>query len=55
MDTWGLIIAGVSIILYFASKKKPIFILTTGIGIGIVIAAVWSYYTIMHALDSFTY
>jgi hypothetical protein len=42
MDLWGLIIIVVSAILYFASKKKPIFLLTTGIGIGLVIGAVWA-------------
>lgn len=47
MDIWGFAIAGVSIVLYFVSKKKPIFLLTAGIGIGIVIGAIWSYYIVM--------
>ena len=43
MDMWALIITAVSVVLYFVSKKKPIFILTTGVGLGMLIGAVWAY------------
>lgn len=46
MDTWGLAIAGISIVLYFAAGKKTFFLLTTGVGIGIVIGALWSMYLV---------
>lgn len=41
MDGWAIGIIIVSVILYFVSKKKPFFVLTTGIGIGMLIAAIW--------------
>ena len=44
MDTWGILIFVVSIVLYFAFKRNPIFILTSGIGLGIIIGAVWAYF-----------
>ena len=46
MDGWGIGIFLVSIILYFLTKKKPIFLFFSGIGAGIVIGAIWSYYLV---------
>jgi hypothetical protein len=48
MDTWGLIIIGVCAILYFITRKRSpgwaqFFLLGSGIGIGIVIGALWAY------------
>lgn len=42
MDGWALGIIAVSVILYFVSKKKNFFVLTTGIGIGLLIGAIWA-------------
>lgn len=42
MDAWGIGIFVVSTLLYFITKKKGIFLLTAGIGIGIVIGAIWA-------------
>ena len=42
MDTWAFIIIVVSVILYFVSKRKPIFVLTTGIGLGLLWGALWA-------------
>jgi len=53
MDTWAIGITGISILLYFVSKKKPIFILTTGIGIGLLAGAIWASVLISSALGGF--
>ncbi len=50
MDGWALGIIAVSLVLYFATKKKPIFVLTTGIGIGLLIGAVWAYVAVTNLL-----
>lgn len=42
MDMWGIGIAGISILLYFVSNKKNVFLLTTGVGVGILIGAIWA-------------
>ena len=51
MDMWGIGIAGISILLYFISKKKNVFLLTTGVGLGILIGAVWASVLINSALS----
>ena len=43
MDGWGIVVFIAGLILYFVSKKKPIFLLISGIGLGILIGAVWAY------------
>lgn len=50
MDTWALGIIAVSIILYFVSKKHQFFILTTGVGLGLLIGALWATAIITDAL-----
>jgi hypothetical protein len=42
MDIWGIVIFLASFALYFLTKKKTIFLFTAGIGVGIVIGAIWS-------------
>lgn len=43
MDTWGFVIAGVSLLLYFLiNPRKGIFLFTAGVGVGIVIGGVWA-------------
>lgn len=42
MDTWAFLIIGASVLGYFWSKKKPVFVLTTGIGVGLLWGAIWA-------------
>lgn len=42
MDTWALIIIAASLFMYFVTKRKNFFVLTTGIGIGLLIGALWA-------------
>lgn len=56
MDTFGLAVAGVSVVLYFLTRKgkgAPFFILTTGIGLGILIGAIWAYMLVDTAFSAF--
>jgi len=46
MDGWGIGIFVVGLILYFITKKKVIFLFISGIGLGILIGAIWSYYLV---------
>jgi len=46
MDGWGIGIFVVGLILYFVSKKKAIFLFISGVGAGILIGAVWAYFTV---------
>jgi hypothetical protein len=43
MDGWGIAIFVIGLILYMISKKKSIFLFVSGIGLGILIGAIWSY------------
>ncbi len=49
MDTVGIIIMAISVVLYFAIKKKPIFLFTGGVGLGILIGALWAYWIVLRA------
>jgi hypothetical protein len=49
MDGWGIGIFVVGLILYFVTKKKPIFLFISGIGAGILIGALWAYGLVMNA------
>ena len=51
MDTWAIGIIIVSIILYFVSKKKPFFVLTTGVGLGLLWGAIWASMIISNAFS----
>lgn len=42
MDTWALIIIGGSIVGYLASKKHAFFVLTLGVGVGLLWGALWA-------------
>ena len=42
MDTWGIIIFVLGLVLYFALKRQPAFLFVSGLGAGIVIGAVWA-------------
>ncbi len=42
MDTWGIVIFIIGLLLYFLTKKKAAFLFVSGIGAGIVIGAVWA-------------
>jgi len=48
LDIWGFIIIGVSLLAWIITRKRynksaSFFLLTLGVGIGIVAGAVWSY------------
>jgi hypothetical protein len=56
VDTWGFVIIGVSVILYFLTRKNhqklaQWFLLTFGIGIGLVIGAVWAFSIVQSAFN----
>ena len=41
-DIFGIIVFLLSLVLYFATKRKyPIFLFLSGIGAGMVVAAIW--------------
>jgi hypothetical protein len=42
METWGIIIFIVGLILYFITKRKVFFLFVAGAGAGIVIGAEWA-------------
>ncbi len=42
MDGWGIGIFVVGLILYFVTKKQPIFLFISGVGAGILIGAIWA-------------
>ena len=42
MDVWAFLIIAASIILYFVSKKKPVFLFSLGVGIGLLWGALWA-------------
>lgn len=42
MDGWALGIIAVGIIGYFLSKKNSIFLLVTGVGVGLLIGTIWA-------------
>ena len=50
MDAWGIGIFIVGLILYFVTKKKPIFLFISGVGAGILIGAIWAYITVSNLL-----
>jgi len=52
MDTWGIIVFAVGAVLYFVSKRKPGFLFVAGVGLGIVIGAVWSILIVNRAIDA---
>jgi len=43
MDGWGIGIFVVGVVLYFLSKKQPVFLFVAGVGAGIFIGAMWAY------------
>lgn len=53
MDTWGIAIFVIGLILYFITKKQPFFLFVSGVGAGIIIGAVWSYFLMMGILGDF--
>ena len=42
MDTWGFIIFGLGLVLYFGTKRKAFFLFVSGVGAGIVVGAIWA-------------
>ena len=54
MDIWGIGILVVSLILYFVTQKKyTIFLFTAGIGMGLIIAAIWVFFMIDRVFGNF--
>ena len=47
MDGVGIAIFVIGLILYFVTKKKVIFLFISGIGLGILVGAIWAYYLVM--------
>ncbi len=43
MDGWGIAIFVLGLILYLVTKKKAVFLFISGIGLGILIGAIWSF------------
>jgi lipid-A-disaccharide synthase-like uncharacterized protein len=54
MDTWGIGIFVVGMLLYFLSKRKAIFLFVSGVGAGILIAALWVAMLLNQAFGSFS-
>lgn len=50
MDTWALLIIAAGVILWFVSKKKPVFLFVTGVGVGLLVGAVWATMLVQGAL-----
>ena len=42
MDLWAFIIIGAGAVMYFVSKKKPVWLFVTGVGVGLLVGAVWA-------------
>jgi threonine/homoserine efflux transporter RhtA len=53
MDTWGIIIFVIGLILYFATKRQAFWLFVSGVGAGIVVGAVWAVYIVSTTLDRF--
>lgn len=60
MDTTGIIIFIISTILYFATRKKEtlqgwmkLSLIGIGVGLGLIIGALWAYSAVMIAFGSF--
>ena len=51
MDTRAFIIISASVLLYFFSKRRPVFLFTTGVGVGLLIGAIWSCVIVARAID----
>jgi hypothetical protein len=43
MSTWGILIFIIGAALYYVTGKKPIGVFISGIGLGLLIGAVWAY------------
>jgi len=54
MDTWGIGIFVVGMVLYFLSKRKSVFLFMAGIGAGILIGAIWATMIFNQAFRGFT-
>jgi len=52
MDGWGIVIFLGSFALYYLTKKNNFFLFTAGIGAGILIGAIWSYFIILGSFSS---
>ena len=53
MALWGLAIIGISLILYYASKHQPVFVFTSGLGVGLFVGAIWAYLVAVSVLSRF--
>lgn len=53
VDAWGLGIFVVSLIFWFASKRRPFFLFSAGVGAGIVVGAIWAMSIVRHILGGF--
>jgi hypothetical protein len=50
MATWGIGIFAVSLILYFVTRKKLIFLFISGVGMGLFIGGIWAMYVVYSAI-----
>lgn len=50
MDTWGILLFVVGLILYFVTKKNSFWLFVCGVGAGIVIGAIGSYLIVVRTL-----
>jgi threonine/homoserine efflux transporter RhtA len=53
MDTWGIVIFVIGLILYYITKKQAFWLFASGVGAGIVVGAVWAAYIVNTTLDRF--
>lgn len=49
MDAWAFGIIALGIIGYFLSKKNALFLFVTGVGVGLLVGAIWAA-TLIHNL-----
>jgi hypothetical protein len=52
MDTWAFVIIVASVLLYLVTKRHRFFVLTLGIGIGLLWGALWASSIINSAFGS---
>jgi len=55
MDIWGIVIVIIGAAGYLFSKRKPGWLFIAGVGVGILIGAVWHYALVTEAGDSFIF
>jgi len=56
MDIWGIIVFMVGGLLYFITRRRyPVWLFVAGVGVGVLIGAVWHYALVTETGDSFIF